>query len=75
MLAKVEAFEGEWKQTTIEMIEECFAKYDEMKAQNGDGGKKEGCNPSSSFMNMCLGKKFIEQCPTEHWNDCKFWVN
>ncbi|XP_039436878.1 uncharacterized protein LOC120418507 [Culex pipiens pallens] len=69
MLAKVEGFEGEWKQTSTKMIEECFAKYDGLKAKYGDGGKKESCNPSSSFMNMCLSKKFIEYCPAEHWND------
>ncbi|KAL9700374.1 hypothetical protein quinque_003815 [Culex quinquefasciatus] len=69
LLAKVEGFEGEWKQTSIKMIEECFAKHEEMKAKHGGGEKKEGCHPASGFMNMCLGKNFLQNCPAAQWND------
>ncbi|KAL1376923.1 hypothetical protein pipiens_016600 [Culex pipiens pipiens] len=71
LLAKVEGFEGEWKQTSIKIIEDCFAKQEEMKAKHGGGEKKEGCHPASAFMNMCLGKNFLQNCPAAQWNDCE----
>lgn len=70
----MEGFEGEWKQTSIKMIEECFAKHEEMKAKHGGGEKKEGCHPASGFMNMCLGKNFLQNCPAAQWNDCEYLV-
>ncbi|XP_055630139.1 uncharacterized protein LOC129770953 isoform X2 [Toxorhynchites rutilus septentrionalis] len=70
LLARIDSFEGEWKDTASNILKECSDKMRDMKAMMANmDPSKEVCNPTTVIYSLCIGKKSIESCPTNEWND------